>query len=541
MKKHQPTPEPRIIKWFFAFIIGFATLLLGWITLLFANYGINIQPFLLLIPVFTLCILIGVLLYHQNYLKIICHFRKKYPRLNLTVLLKWLLVASVVFGIIIRLAFVVFSDTHNPTPQLGDSGIHWHTAAKIVNGEELTAYEGQYEAFYPHLMTYTGTLAIFMKIFGVNYFAVLISNLLFDLIGVIAFYLLLRRWRGRNAANLGAIVWLLNPLEIMYCATSMPIVITNMFLVIALLLGFLAISFFQKKEWHFFALTSASLGLCLSVGNGFRPFFTVLLIALVLVLICLVIRQGKSFILPALAGLFLTTLVFVGNNKILDLGYQSMNPYHVPGGVGIGWNIFVGANYDSWGRWNAEDYNWWRSQIYGNSCTHFEEFQYDTYDCIEVHEDLAGLQSELLRMAIDRYKQMSPAMLLRHLLHKTTVLFVDTSAPIVWLVETIHIDNEDPYYRAAQTVGTIMLITSVILSLVFFMQLFWRQKLQFDPFILFFTLCFCGLVAVSLLVEVMHRYIMPISIFFLLFSVCQLANLNYKQLLAQRRSEKCRK
>lgn len=531
MKKQQNDNhpvEPRLVRWFFNFIIIFTTLILGWTVLLFVGEGINIQPMILTLPLFMVIIAVVILFYHQNYLKLIRWIKQKFPRLTLTKLLKYVLVATTIVGIVARLGFLAFSDSHDPKPQLGDSGIHWNVASRLVNGEELSAYEGQYEAFYPHLMTYTAVLAFFMKICGVNYFAVLLLNLLFDIIGVLAIYFLLRFWRGRNVAQIGAIIWILNPLEIMYCAVSMPIVATNAILALALLVGYIVLRTFKQKLWWQFALLMCLLGIIISVGNGFRPFFTVFLIAITMVLVAEVIRKGKSFCLPAIAGLALAVISCMGNNQLLDLGYQKMNPYHVPGGVGVGWNFYVGANFESWGRWNVEDYNWWRSQIYGNSCTDFEEFKYETYDCIEEHGDLAGLQSELLSMSFSRYAEMSLPRLIRHLVHKTDILLADSDTIITWLVESIHIKDDDPYYRAANTIGVCLLVGCLVLALKFFIDLFWQHSLQFNDYLLFFALCFCGIVAVSLMVEVMHRYVMPITVFFMMFASCELVNLYQK-------------
>lgn len=517
-----PFPK-KLAGWGTIALITITTLIIGWIIFLYVREGLWVEPVWLLFALFALAVIIAVLLYKQRYLRVFQKLQQRFPNLTGQKLLKAGLIIAVILGVGLRLAFLVGSDRYGPGPQLGDTGIHWYTSAELANSEEMNTYEGVYEAFYPHLMSYTAILALFMKIFGANVAAIIFSNLIFDLVATLALYILLKRWRGRKTAQIGAIIWLLNPLEILYCSVSIAIVVTNMMLIIALLFAFLLWQNFQQRRWQGIILWSLLLGLVIALGNSLRPIFTVLAIALVLFWFYQALCNGKKSILPALASLFLLLLVNFGCSQAIQAGYHAMNPYY-QGDVGVGWNFFVGANYDSWGRWNAEDYSWWRNAIYGESSKDFREFQPETFHYLEPTDDLAGLQQELFQKGLDRYKNMSVFTMFNHLLHKTVLLFAERDATITWPVcESYRFECSNTKYQAVHSSGIILLVFCIIITFIVFSRLIFRNYFaKIDPFILYLSLCFCGLVAVSLLVEVMRRYLMPISIFFVIFAAYEL-------------------
>ncbi len=524
-ERHCRPSGAKIAEWFYRIILVVTVLIIGWVLLLNLTQGIN-APVWVILLIFIIGIL-GVILYRgQNYKKLLLRIRKKYPKLTTAKVLRISLIGAIVVGILARLAFILIAGRYHPPTELSDTGIQWFAAQTWANGESLNIYEGAYEAFFPHLMTYTATLAFFMKIFGASALAIIFSNLLFDLIAVFALYILLKKWRGKIAAHIGAILWLINPLEILYCGVGMAIVVTNTVLVIILLLAYLGWQSFQKMQRKAFLGLMIALGLMISLGNAFRPFFTVFIIALLMVFVYQLIRKKVQNIPLAIGGLALMLVSTFGGNQLIDLGYQQLNSYHVPGGTGVGWNFLVGANYETHGRYNVEDYQYWLPRMYGDNMDKFREFDEPSYSVIEVNDDLVGLQKELFARGLERYRQMNLMQLALHMMNKTVILFADATT-VTWpFGEAYNIDLWNQYYLAIHSIGTILIIICLIFSLVFLLQNLEKKRAKTpapDPYLLFVSLSFCGLTAASLMVEVMHRYMMPLMIFFMIFAACQIA------------------
>lgn len=500
-------------KSFYKVITIITSVVLGWVMLTYLSQGLEIVPTLLLFVIFISLVIVACLLYRQRYLKLSQWLKKRWSKVNSTQVLRIALVIALIIGIAVRLSFLALGSRYGlQEDSLSDNGIHWYYAPALANGEEIQPTEGIYEAFFPHLMTYSATLAGFMKIFGTNYNAVLFSNLIFDLVTVIVIYFLLKQWRGQTAARLGAIFWLLNPLEILFCGCSLSIVVTNMWLAIALLLSYFAIRALRQPCWWKILLVMVGFGLSIGIGNAYRPIFTVILIAFALILAYEVLRRGKTLLIPAIASLLLVACTSIGCGKLINLGHQAINPYAVSGGVGVGWNFFIGANYDTNGHWSREDSALLGPLLYGQSA---EE------------TDVVAIQQHFLEMTIDRYKAMGPIKLLPHLLNKSVTLFADDSETITWpVVSGFQLSDHNPAYLAAHSLGVIMFFVCIVLTFVYCLSIFWRpseaSKWHFDTYTLFLMLCLCGIIAISLMVEVMRRYTMPLLVIFVIFAAIQI-------------------
>lgn len=483
-------------------ILVLATWFNGWHTLSWVS----------LLILLGLGIVAGLLVYHQNYHKVISWLRRKFPNLTSAKVLQFTLIAAIILGLVFRLAFLMIGNLYGPDNGISDTGFHWFFAQKIANGVAPDVYDGGYGAYFPHLMTYSMTLAGFMKIFGTGYPAILFSNIIFDLIATLAIYFLLKNWRGDKAAKIGAIIWLLNPLEIVFCAVGVAIVVTNAVLAVSLLLVYLMLQQLKQHNWQKLIIYALLLGACLGLGNAYRPIFTVLLIALVIVLILKII-ENRQVILRAGVSLVMILITMFGVGKVIDLGYQAVNPYTVPGGTGVGWNFFVGANYNTWGRWSSEDADIFHHLVYLD----------DENGNKVVAPDLVGVQKEFMRRGLERYKTMSLPDFLTHFMHKIEVLFADNTNTTWVFNEAFHVRYEHELYQVINVFVRFAMLAGIVLSLVYCLMNLLRPKPIWQPYFMFLLLSFCGLVAASLLVEVMHRYALPLTVLMNLFASSLLA------------------
>lgn len=538
-KNQQPHFFRQLAHFCFMAIIFFVALLAGWILLLYLVCGLDLQP----LPLFMLVglvVMVGVLalLYHKNYQKLFLSLQRKFPHLTLAKFLRVGLILAIIFGLVARLSTLCLMGRLQFCGKDSDFGVNWYYAEALVSPDTDPApFEETYVAFYPHLLGYIVTLTAFMGIFGSSYTVVILLNIAFDFLAVLALYILLRKWRDRNTACIGAILWLVNPLQILYCAISMSVVAINAFLVFTFLVGYFVFQQFKRtistsnqpvKNLIFVALLSLLFGLTLCIGNAYRPIFSALLIAFILSLVVGVFYCGKKFLLPACISGLLCVGVFVGTNSGISALYAHVNPQYSPE-VGIGWNVYVGANYDSRGHWTGSDFSMLRPKLWGEKIDLVDPFDPATEAQIQP-ANLAALQDELLTMGIERYQAMNPLEFISHLVHKTVVLFTGegTTVPtMTWpFVREFGLRDDQPLYQLLHSVGKLIIVFSIALTLVFMSKIFIRPKTsnRKDPMVFWIALSLCGLIAASMLVEVMYRYFMPISVFFIVFAACELGD-----------------
>lgn len=538
--KGVPKLSHKLASFCFMAIILFVALLSGWILLLYLIGGLDLQP----LPLFMFCglvlmVCVIALLYHRNYQKFFPFLKRRFPSLTSEKILKICFILAIIFGLVARLSTLCLAGHAHFHGKDSDYGVSWYYAEALVDpNTDPELFEETYVAFYPHLLGYIVTLTAAMGFFGSNYTVVILLNIIFDTLAVVALYVLLKKWRDRNTARIGAILWLINPLQILYCAISMSVIAINAFLVFALLVGYFVFQQFkrtitttnrQAKNLILVALLSLLFGFTLCVGNAYRPIFSALLIAFVLSLIVGALHYGKKFLLPTFISGLLCIVAFTGTNSAISAIYARVNPQYSTE-VGIGWNVYVGANYDSRGHWTASDFDMLRPELWGENIDLVDPFDSSTESQIQP-ADLPALQDKLLKMGIERYKAMGPLNFINHFVHKTVVLFTGngTTVPtMAWpFVKEFGLEDNQPLYQLLHSIGKLIVVFSIALTGVFMVKTFTRSKQppdQKDPMVFWIALSLCGLIAASMLVEVMYRYFMPISIFFIIFAACELGN-----------------
>lgn len=504
MKIVKKTTKPyRILKrlpyYSFWIIMSFALFFSAWILWLRINSGLEIAtPKFLLFDFF----LVAGGFIAARYLK--RHPAKFFqsPKFR-----RLILIGAIVLGIVCRLLFLSFADEFQPNGKGTDTGVHYYAAQEILStGQIQTESTGRYEAYHSQLTSYTMLTAVFMKIFGVNYFAVLLPNIIFDLAGALALYLLLRRWQNERAATLGVIFWLLNPLGIVFCAEALALTAVNAFMVWVLYVIYLAHDANKQQNYRLMLGLFIIGGLLSAVGNALRPVFSVIFIALTVFVLVQILQSSQcQSALWLFGGLFAFALVFIGCGALIERSYLLVNPYYHKEDLGhgaLGWNLFVGANYDTAGRWSFEDWELMPPRLYDSDMTP------------------AAINHDFTSMALARYRAMSPQQLVVHLINKTQILFCRNDITIVRNLEEqfTSVDGTERWYWILNNSSLIIITIFAALTFTFFCFIFQRHKSRPDYFTFFLALCFCGLLASSLLVEVMSRYVSIFIVPFVIFS-----------------------
>ncbi len=485
----------------FQSVVGIAFLFTSWILFLRLDDGLQIlRPKVLLIEfLITSALVSGIWVCRTSKAKMMTQ-----PKFCV-----FLVVLACVMGIGARLAFLSLGDGYLPDGQGSDTGIHWYIGQEILEtGEIQSRIEGLYEAFFTYLISYTRLMSIMMKIFGVSYIAVLIPNIISDLVAAMAIYMLLNHWKGRKAASFAVVLWMLNPLGIVFCAEGLALSITNMFIA----MGFWCIYFFWqaflRKDFKKFLLWVAGIGLVFAFGNAFRILFPVFLIALVILLFVYCVQNfEKKNVIYTIAGVILIAVTMTVNSFFITKMQQSVNPYYIQKHQSSGWSIFVGANFESYGRWSFEDWNCMPPRLYESQMLPEE------------------INREFMNMAIERYQAISPDGLVVHILNKTKVLFARNDIAIFKNLDEqfSNVSGSEDWFIVINQLGLATLTVFAALQFLFIKQVFLRKQ-QLDWYLFFVLLCFCGLLLSSLCVEVMSRYVSVFLTVFVIFGACALSD-----------------
>ena len=351
------------------------------------------------------------------------------------------MILVMILAVMVRLSFLIFSDYYLPLGTTIDTGIHRFAGEEIATfGQIVDPVMGRYEAFFPFLTSYSLIVGMSMKIFGVTYLAILIPNIIFDLIAATAIYSILYKWKAnKTISRLGATLWLLNPLTILFCTEGTALTVVNMFIALSLL---------------------------------------------------------KS-------------LPFYGFSQLFSLVTQKVNPYYERVSNTIGWNIFVGANYNTEGRWSVGDWEILWPKLHGEHV--FDDDWDPTDDTGAISR--GELQLEFLYAGIERYANMGPAGLVVHLLNKTEMLFGEGVQYPAWNIteQFINIDGNEGWLRLLHGLAAICHTLCIVAMFVYVVSTLKssnspRKVIKLDWFLFFLLLSFCGLFAAALIPEVMARY-----------------------------------
>lgn len=502
---------------FICVVLTIGAVFSSWILFLRANSGLELNLPKYLVLGFLLLVLVGVF----------CALYKKKQATWLTS--KWflttLVIVSVVIGILVRLLFLQFSNAYSPLGFGSDTGIHWYTGQEILQTGKIFSFDaGVYEANFPYLTTYTGMVALAMKLFGTTYAAILIPNVLCDLLVAGIIYYLLLKWKGQQAAAWGLVLALLNPLSVFFCVEGLALSYTNLFIALVFLSVYFLWHFLKQRQYWRYFLMAFAVGLCLSLGDAFRSLFAVFLLAIIILLMTDFATCPKSRrFFVRFAGIAVILLTFVICNFAIDMVHHQLNPYYQDKHGSLGWSFFVGANHQSSGRWSEQDWDLLSPKIYG------EKSEKDGVEIVLSEPwSPTEINSSFMQAGLRRYQEMNASDLLVHLVNKTEILFCRNEITLFRNLEEqfTNVHGVEEWYLLANDMGIWMLNIFAVLVFVFCWQMAkngWKHEI--DYFGYFVVLCFCGLFASSLLVEVMSRYVSVFIVPFAVMGAVSLANL----------------
>ena len=402
--------------------------------------------------------------------------------MNHQTVVKIVIAVIALVAIVLRFAPLIFQMQYIMPDDLNDVGVHYYAAPRLAEGW-LDGNTINYMKAYPYLVPYALTLTVFYKLlFGNIVVAILVSNLLFDAIGGLFCYLLLKKTKIRGAGWIGVLLWCINPMSIIACWFSMNLVLVNMLLMGLLYCAVCFLEALRKRQVGKTYILAAAIGLLVFVANLFRPLFTVILIALAICALVTICSARSYKQLPVLIVMILALII---PTTTTNVAVKNLVGDDILGSSG-GWSFYVGSNYTSQGSWVPEDRDYFWGEVIPESGS------------------FAAAQERIKQDGIRRYLSLSPLQIVNHLANKVRVLFGDVVNSTYDIRSTFGIAYQSKLHNVLSTIVAVFYI--MLLSLTFLWMV--RNYRKLDTMTALVTLSFLGLVAAFLIVEVMNRYMM---------------------------------
>lgn len=406
-----------------------------------------------------------------------------------TRVLKILLLLAVLIGLILRLSFLLYE--YKP---VSDPQTFYDTAIVMAENDGRLVSDSsidkgglnveEYYAIHPFLFMYTKLLSIVMGVVGSGYAAVLTLNIVFDILGGFLIYLLLRRIsKDERIAMIGGIIWSLSPFNIIFCGLSLPIIIVNSMIILCFLLSYFLIK--NVKDVGKFLLLCFGLGIAISVTNTFRPIMAIYIIAIILAMIHKVLfKQVKLRV--AIVGILVILLPYFAVTKLHDHILTKSTGFETSISNSGGWNIFVGSNYNSLGRWSQSD-NDQKSEI------------------LKEVKSVDKAQLEYKNRGISRWEERSLEQNVTLLFNKSVIIAGEQSN------SAYNIDSISGFWPSRYIGGVLTLFMALMIFLnLLFIRKFLGAGGKRASIIHVMVLFVIGVFLAQLLVEVSARYFLPI-------------------------------
>ncbi|NLM09235.1 MAG: 4-amino-4-deoxy-L-arabinose transferase [Clostridiaceae bacterium] len=259
--------------------------------------------------------------------------------------------------------------------QQGDYAIYLSTARKIAAGT-LSDENKLYYGIFPHALNYPIFISFFYKVIGEKTWLTRVINLLFGVMEAGFGTYIMEKCTNSRIGIVGGLAVALNPSVIIFTLLSGGEPIYSSVILCAL---FILVSGIDKERPYLFL---AAFGFICGIGNFFRPTALILIIASVLIILFYsnfkTTRKLSSIITIVLS--YTIAAAFLSTVTASVSGYKS--PFH-----SYGWNLFVGANELSQGKWNEQD---------------GELFSLVKDD----YRDPSKVQEHFFKLGIERYKNM---------------------------------------------------------------------------------------------------------------------------------------
>lgn len=379
---------------------------------------------------------------------------------------------SVIFiGILIRVLLLCVN--YSELTGVGDYQTFFSNSATFCESNNI--FQKTYVELFPFLIPYMVLLGSFFKIASISYKSVVLLNIILDLLTALFLYF---SFNNKNIKMILPCLWLLNPINCIWCTICCPVVAVNFGIV-------LSIFAFSKVLKHInsklFILYSIITGVIMGFANMFRPIMPIMLIAILLYYIFINLKQKNlnvnyivSFLLITISFLCVKSFGTFTFNKIINGNVSTTS----------GWTLYIGSNLESNGMWYPEK--------------KLDEFLSTGLSPEETQQKFKGL-------AIERYKNNG----INNVKLFKNKFFVLTEQTAEYSFKTF-LSIYQPINLIAQVIRLSLYLFIFLLVLLNALNVYLDIKYKnSDIQDLFYMLLYIGLVMAHLFVEVSPRYYMP--------------------------------
>jgi hypothetical protein len=289
--------------------------------------------------------------------------------------------------------------------QKGDYSIYLSTASQLASGKNIN---NLYYGIFPHAIHYPIAISLFYRLFGVSKLIVSIVHFIFSMIEIVCIYLLLEKTIIKKYSILATFLIILNPSSILLVLfTGGESIYSSLIFVCLLIISNIYSNNLDHNKSKYFILC-VTLGLFLSAANFFRPTGIILIIAIILSELLMKKSYNKQIIIRVCT----ICLTFVIGNMIFQSITTKVTGFHTPE-KSFGWNLYVGANYNSKGTWNSDD-----GQLFK--------------DIIAKENDPSEIQTYFFDLSVKRYKNLiKQRKLFHHFMNKTFIWSKESYIPML--------------------------------------------------------------------------------------------------------------
>lgn len=284
------------------------------------------------------------------------------------------IVFILIMSVFIRLPAVYFL---NLTPK-GDYAVYLSVARKIKN---RVLDNKLYFGIFPHALNYPIFISFFYRVMGEKTWLPRVINLLFGAVEAASGSYIAEKCMNPRAGIISGLAIALNSSIIIF--TLLPGGEPIYSSIIAIAVFFLALGFYSKKK----DICIAAAGIVCAVANFFRPTGIILIIAYILV-IFLYSNENTNVKIKQSLLLLLSFVVIVRATGFIT---SSVSGYGKPQ-YSFGWNLYIGANEETQGRWNEKDAELFNT-VKNNS------------------DDPSEIQKHFYNLGVERYKNMGIRMI----------------------------------------------------------------------------------------------------------------------------------
>lgn len=400
------------------------------------------------------------------------------------------IILLILFGILIRilLLFLNYKNVYS------DEATFYYNAVKLANNTNINT---RYIAVFPYLYSYILLLGSIMNFIGTGFKTVVLTNILLDMIGSYFIYLIGNKLKNKELGIKMMLLWLYNPLQILWCTKALPVIIVNTLFIICIYTFIILLKSDTIKKK---ITLSIILGILLGISNSFRPIFIIFLIAMICYYIYnLLIKENKTDI--KLINLIIIIIIFITCNNFYTSLVSSKTNYKI-GNNTSGWTLYLGSNLKSNGAW-------------------FEVSEFNEFLNLNENEfNVQKIHKYFKTQAINNYKTYNVVDLIKLFTKKYYIL--TSNIPSYTYENTIKPLTNNKLTIICKLYLIIFWITLILNCITI------KIKNIKNPITIFLIIIEIGLILSHLLVEVSPRYFIPLTVPLLLISKLEKSNKHIK-------------